>query len=958
VTDTLERGAAGARLVQVGGDRPFLLHGTTTWRVLAGRVDVFAVRVRGGVPAGGRTHLFRAGPGELLCGGPAVQDGIAMLAVGATGTELAEVDRAGLVPAGLPSALEAWVAHLCDAAWSGVLPDDCKEIASGEARPAPGALHLRPLAPVAWVRHEAGASLLCGLDGVRVNGVGYTPLSRGAWLLAEEGSVLRVDDTAHVLGSREAWAGVDRLYGLLLDCLGRRLESATAAERDRLDRKTAAGRRALQGACAELAGSVSGERLALAAPGAAAGGGDDALFAACRLVAEARGVTVRRPAGEDATRGDPLSAIARASRLRTRVVVLRSGWHLEDGGPILARLSADKRPVALLVGREGYVLRDPATGEERRVTQAVTEELEAQAHTFYRSFPDAALTMGDVLRFGLKGCGPDLWMVALTATAGALLSLLVPVATGMIFNDVIPGAARGQLLQLTVVLVAIAVATGMFAIATSVALIRVDTRMGSAVQAAVWDRVLGLPMPFFRPYSAGELATRAGGIDAIRQVLSGATVTAMLGGVFSLVHFGLLFHYSTTLAWWSVLIIGLAVACTALGSWIQVGPQRSAAGMQSRLAGSVLQFLSSIGKLRVAGAEGHAFAIWAQGFGRQRQFQYRARRVGNLLAAMNAAYPLAAAVALYALAHPLFPPDGTLRTGDFLAFMSSFTICLGGLLGASSALLATLQVVPLYEQCLPVLQTRPEVDLGKADPGTLRGEIELQHVTFRYQADGPPVLRDVSLRIRAGEFVAFVGPSGSGKSTILRLLLGFETPESGALYYDGQELAGLDVQAVRRQIGVVLQNGRLSSGDIYSNIVGSSTATIEMAWEAARLAGFEQDVKAMPMGMHTVISEGGGTLSGGQRQRLMIARAIVRRPRILYFDEATSALDNRTQAIVSASLERLQATRVVVAHRLSTIANADRIVVVDAGRIVQTGSYEELMAQEGPFRELALRQLT
>ncbi|HET6765176.1 MAG TPA: NHLP bacteriocin export ABC transporter permease/ATPase subunit, partial [Longimicrobiaceae bacterium] len=785
-------------------------------------------------------------------------------------------------------------------------------------------------------------------------------LSRRAWLQAEAGSVLRVDDTSHLLGTDESWAGLDRLHALTAACLSRRLAEAAAAERERLRRKTAAGRHALHGACAELVSSVGGDALKLGgqAAGAVAGSADDALFAACRLVAEARGVVLRRPPGDEARRGDPLLALARASRLRTRMVILRTGWHTEDGGPMVARVAEDKRPVALLVEGDGYVLRDPARGEERRVTDAVAETLEPQAFTFYRSFPDAALRMGDVLRFGLQGCGRDVWSMLLTATAGALLSLLVPVATGMIFNDVIPSAARGQLLQLTLVLISIAVATGMLAMATSVALIRVDTRMGSAVQAAVWDRVLGLPMPFFRPYSAGELATRASGIDAIRQVLTGATLTAILNGVFSLVHLGLLFHYSTTLAWWSVLLISFAVGCTGLASYLQVRSQRSAAGVQSRLAGAVLQFLSSIGKLRVAGAEGHAFAIWAQGFGRQRQFQFRARRVGNLLAALNAAYPLAAMVALYALAHPLFPPDGTLRTGDFLAFMSSFSICLNGLLGASAALLATLQVVPLYEQCLPILQTLPEVDLAKADPGTLRGEIELQHVTFRYQADGPPVLRDVSLSFRAGEFVAFVGPSGSGKSTILRLLLGFETPESGAVYYDGQELAGLDVQAVRRQIGVVLQNGRLSSGDIFTNIVGSSNATLEMAWEAARLAGFDADVKAMPMGMHTVISEGGGTLSGGQRQRLMIARAIVRRPRILYFDEATSALDNRTQAIVSASLERLQATRVVVAHRLSTIANADRIVVVDAGRIVQTGTYDELMAQEGPFRELALRQLT
>ncbi|HEU4454372.1 MAG TPA: ATP-binding cassette domain-containing protein, partial [Longimicrobium sp.] len=301
--------------------------------------------------------------------------------------------------------------------------------------------------------------------------------------------------------------------------------------------------------------------------------------------------------------------------------------------------------------------------------------------------------------------------------------------------------------------------------------------------------------------------------------------------------------------------------------------------------------------------------------------------------------------------------ENPLRTGDFMAFMSSFTTCLMGMLAAAAALMGALTVVPMYEQARPILETLPEVDTAKADPGVLTGAIDIERVTFRYTEDGPPILRDLTMRIKPGEFVAFVGPSGSGKSTLLRLLLGFEKPESGGVYYDGRELAGLDAQAVRRQIGVVLQNGRLMSGDLFTNIAGSSPATMEDAWEAARMAGFDEDIKAMPMGMHTVINEGASTLSGGQRQRLMIARAIVQRPRILFFDEATSALDNRTQAIVTESLDRLNATRIVIAHRLSTILHADRIFVIKAGRIVQTGTYAELIEQEGLFAELAKRQL-
>jgi ABC-type bacteriocin/lantibiotic exporter with double-glycine peptidase domain len=279
------------------------------------------------------------------------------------------------------------------------------------------------------------------------------------------------------------------------------------------------------------------------------------------------------------------------------------------------------------------------------------------------------------------------------------------------------------------------------------------------------------------------------------------------------------------------------------------------------------------------------------------------------------------------------------------------------LLGLTQAFSVLYQVLPAYERARPILTTLPEVDPSKTDPGELSGAIEVDHVSFRYQPGGPLVLDDVSLHCRPGEFIALVGPSGSGKSTLLRLLLGFDTPEAGAILYDGRDLATLDIRAVRRQIGSVLQNGRLMSGDIFTNIVGSSTLTLDDAWEAARMAGLEEDIKLMPMGMNSYISEGGGTLSGGQRQRLMIARAIVTRPRILFFDEATSALDNRTQEIVSQSLQNLAATRVVIAHRLSTIVNADRIYVLQHGRVVETGTYRELMQRRGVFAQLARRQI-
>lgn len=539
----------------------------------------------------------------------------------------------------------------------------------------------------------------------------------------------------------------------------------------------------------------------------------------------------------------------------------------------------------------------------------------------------------------------------------ALLGMIPSVATGIVFDSFIPGAQRSQLLQMMVILAVCAFSVALLQVVRSVALLRVEGKMGNAVQCAVWDRLLALPTSFFRPYTAGELAVRAMGIDGIRQLISGSTVTAIVAGITSLGNFVLLFRYSARLALWASLLIAVALAITSLGGYVQLSHQRGVAALQSKTSGIVLQLLTSISKLRVAGAEAHAFASWAERFAEQRRLQFRVRSVGNWVAAFNAGFPIAACMLVFRAALAPLTVAHSMRTGDFLAFMAAFGVCLASVVTTSNAFLSMLLAVPLYEQAKPILVTPPEVDGAKEDPGELTGELDIEQVSFRYGTDGPLVLRDLTVHAKPGEFIAFVGPSGSGKSTVMRLLLGFETPEAGSIYYDGRELGGLDLRALRRQVGVVLQSGRLMTGDIYTNIVGSAPVPMQAAWEAARMAGLADDIRQMPMGMQTVISEGGGTLSGGQRQRLMIARAIVHRPRILLFDEATSALDNRTQAIVSASLEALHATRIVIAHRLSTIMHADRIHVLCRGEMVQCGSFDELVRERGLFSDLAARQV-
>jgi NHLM bacteriocin system ABC transporter ATP-binding protein len=394
-----------------------------------------------------------------------------------------------------------------------------------------------------------------------------------------------------------------------------------------------------------------------------------------------------------------------------------------------------------------------------------------------------------------------------------------------------------------------------------------------------------------------------------------------------------------------------------------VRKQRKQEEIEGTINGLTVELINGVAKLRVAAAEQRAFAAWAQKYSQTLKIKSGIQRINDAVSVFNEALPLVTSVLLFWFAVVFIESaqakglPGGLTVGTFLAFNAAFGIFIGGATDLSNTMTDILEIIPLWERAGSILQSETESDPTKADPGRLTGRLALEHVTFRYREDGPLILDDVSVYAEPGEFIALVGPSGSGKSTVFRLLLGFETPLSGTVYYDGQDLAGLDIQAVRRQLGVVLQNGRISSAPIFDSITAGALVSLDEAWEAARMAGFAEDIEQMPMGMHTVISEGGSNLSGGQRQRLLIARSLVLKPKIILMDEATSALDNRTQSIVTESLDRLNATRVVIAHRLSTIRNADRIYVIEAGRVVQVGTFEELVNQEGLFARLVARQL-
>ncbi|GAA2944549.1 NHLP bacteriocin export ABC transporter permease/ATPase subunit [Streptomyces enissocaesilis] len=685
---------------------------------------------------------------------------------------------------------------------------------------------------------------------------------------------------------------------------------------------------------------------------------DDATFAVCRRVAEAAGITLSEPSegGAADDRVTPVERVALASRVRTRTVRLDGSWWRTDSGPLVGHRARSGAPVALLWRRGRYEAVNPASGVRTRIGKDNADDFEPRAVMFYRPLPERPMTLWRLLRFSLRGTRPDLRNLLLSGLVTVGLGGLVPIATGQVLGVYVPNAQSGLIAQVSLAVMITSIVAASFMLLQNLTLLRMEGRVEATLQPAVWDRLLRLPTRFFAARSTGELAGAAMGISSIRRVLSGLGPVAVQAGTVGAMNIALLFWFSVPLALAALaMLVVIGAVFLGMGLW-QVRWQRRLVELGNKLNNQAFQTLRGLPKLRVAAAESFAYAAWAREFARTREMQQRAGRIKNLTTVLDAVYlPLCSLIMFMLLAGPA---RGSMSAGAFLTFSTAVTMLLTSVTQLSGALISVAAALPLFEQIKPVLDEAPEVRGAGTQPGTLSGSVEARKLSFRYTDDGPLVLDDVSFQVRPGEFVAVVGPSGCGKSTLLRLLIGFDEPASGSVLYDGQDLAALDQAAVRRQCGVVLQNAQPLTGSILDCICGAETFSQEEVWEAAEMAGLAEDIRRMPMGLHTMIS-GGGAISGGQRQRLMIAQALVRRPRILFFDEATSALDNETQRVVMESTRRLNAGRLVIAHRLSTVMDADRVIVMTEGRIVEQGPPAQLLADAGGrLRDLVRRQLT
>ena len=650
---------------------------------------------------------------------------------------------------------------------------------------------------------------------------------------------------------------------------------------------------------------------------------------------------------------EQLEYLLRPSGVMRRVVNLEGDWYRDAVGAFLGTLKTGGVVALLPHGLSGYAFFDHQSGKAVKLNRQTALLLETEGICFYKPLPLKKLGIRDLLLYIAQILSPaDYAMVGIATLAVTLIGLLGPKLNSIIFSNVIESGDMRLFLAVTVMLAATGIAGLLADTVKTILQERLQTKTGTAVQAAAMMRVLSLPAEFFKDYSAGNLSSRTQSINSLCTMLSSAILTTGLTSVFSLVYITQIFAYAPALAAPAITITLATVLFTLLSTWAQMKRSKQTMELSARESGLIYSFINGVQKLKLSGAEKRAFSRWAALYRQKASLTYDPPVFLKLNTVISTGISLVGAIVLY---------DTAVRSGvsvaDYFAFNAAYGMVSGAFLSLSGIALTAANIKPVAEMVKPILETVPEIADGKKVLTRISGGIELNNVSFRYAEGMPMIVDNLSLKIRPGQYVALVGKTGCGKSTLMRLLLGFETPQKGAIYYDGKDLSTVDLKSLRRRIGVVMQNGKLFSGDIFSNItISAPWLTMDEAWEAAELSGIADDIRDMPMGMNTMISEGSGGVSGGQRQRLMIARAVAPKPRILMFDEATSALDNLTQKTVADSLANLKCTRIVIAHRLSTIRECDRIIVLDAGRVIEDGSYDELIQKDGYFAELVARQ--
>ena len=650
---------------------------------------------------------------------------------------------------------------------------------------------------------------------------------------------------------------------------------------------------------------------------------------------------------------DQMEYLFRPHGIMYRPVKLEKGWYKNASGAMLGKMKTGEA-VALLPDRLGlYGFFDPATRKRVRLNRKTQDLLEEDAYCFYKPFPLKKIGVRDLIQYIVGTVSPStIVCVILITLCATLVGMITPRITKLLFSDVLESGSAILLLSIAVLYVCTSLSLLMIGGIKSLLMNRINTEMNVSVQAATMARILSLPADFFKNYSSGEITTRAQYINSLCQTLVQTFLSTGLTSIFSLVYITQIFVYARELVIPALCITLVTLLISIVTSLVQMKINKKQMELSGKMSGMTYQIITGVQKIKLSGSEKRVFSRWLNHYAEEAKLTYNPPKFLLFNGVISTAISLAGTIVMY-----FFAVKSGVSVADYTAFNAAYGMLSGALMSVAGIALTAARIKPVIDMAKPIMDAEPEISEGKHIVIKVSGGIELSNVSFRYEDNSPLVVNDLSLKIKPGQYVAIVGKTGCGKSTLLRLLLGFEKPQKGAIYYDGKDINTLDLKSLRKKIGVVTQNGKLFQGDIYSNIVISAPyLSVDDAWKAAEIADIADDIRRMPMGMHTIISEGAGGISGGQKQRLMIARAVAPNPKVLMFDEATSALDNITQKKVSDALDSLKCTRIVIAHRLSTIKQCDRIIVLDGGKIAEDGTYEELLAKKGYFYELVERQ--
>ena len=651
---------------------------------------------------------------------------------------------------------------------------------------------------------------------------------------------------------------------------------------------------------------------------------------------------------------DRLEYLLRPNGIMRRNVNLEKGWYKDAIGAVLGTRKDDGSVVAFIPkGLSGYVYFDAPTGKWVKLNKKNESLFEDEGICFYKPFPLGKLTLRSLMRYIIETLSvADFVLIALSTMATTAIGLLGPKLNNLLMGTVVNSKNYQLLIGITVFMISVSISTMLITSVKSLLMARINTKMSLSVQAATMMRVLSLPADFFKKYASGDLSSRAQYIQSLCNMLISTVLTTGLTSLFSLMYISQIFAYAPALVVPALGIILATIIFSLITTFAQMKYTKKKMELSAEESGMSYAMITGVQKIKLSGAEKRMFARWSKLYSEQLMLSYNPPMFLRAGGAFSAIISMGGMILMYFMA-----VQSGISVADYYAFNTAYGMVSGAFMSVVGIAGTIAQFKPTIEMAKPIMEAIPEVSEGKLVVERLSGGIELNNVSFRYNENMPNVVDNLSLKIRPGQYVAIVGSTGCGKSTLMRIMLGFEKPQKGAVYYDGKDLSGIDLKSLRRKIGVVMQNGKLFQGDIFSNItISAPHLSMDDAWAAAEMSGIAEDIRRMPMGMHTIISEGSGGISGGQRQRLMIARAIAPKPRILMFDEATSALDNITQRIVSESLEKLKCTRIVIAHRLSTIKECDRIIYLEKGKIIEDGTYDELIALNGKFAELVDRQ--